>query len=115
MSLDLFYEGSISDNFEIEAPSAGHACLPKIPAFVVLLGVQGRMTEILKQEQRLLVKHLLNLLRCFVVAAQEMFRVVEDHFPAGLFFFVRSLTDSWCNEPRKASCVLKGPKERPSL
>jgi hypothetical protein len=58
MGSDFLHPVGISDDFEVEAPRAGHTGLPKVLAFVVLLGVQGGVAEILEQEQRLLVRFL---------------------------------------------------------
>jgi len=46
----------IADDLEVEAPPFGHSGLPDVLAFVVFLGVERGMVEILPEEECLLVK-----------------------------------------------------------
>jgi hypothetical protein len=48
-------------NGEVEPPIASYSSLPNVSRFVVLLGTQTRMSEILNEELGLLVKGLLHL------------------------------------------------------
>jgi hypothetical protein len=53
---DVFDVVSAANNRELEAPTLVDTRLPEAPAFVVLLGVQGRVMEIANQEAQLFVK-----------------------------------------------------------
>jgi hypothetical protein len=45
---DLLHEIRVALDLEIEPPRVVHACLPQVAAFIVLLGVEGRMMQVLE-------------------------------------------------------------------
>ena len=59
-------------NSRIEPPVASDASLPAVLTFVVFLGMERRMAEVLKQEDHLLVKRCLDVLGGLAVRAIEV-------------------------------------------
>jgi hypothetical protein len=53
---DVFDVVSVANNHEVEAPTLVDTGLPEALAFVVLLGVQRRVMEVVHQEAQLFVK-----------------------------------------------------------
>src|SRR5713101_9719054 len=73
---------------EIEAPARINTSLPNVPSFIVLLGSERRMSEVLRQQRQLFVALLLNAERSIRIAPAEALRVEKLHQEA-LIFFVR--------------------------
>ena len=69
---DILQDVGITFDEEIKTPVTGDAGLPTVFAFVVLLGAQGRVAQILEQEQRLLVESLLDFLGRLRIVAVEV-------------------------------------------
>jgi hypothetical protein len=57
---DLFHAIGVAHDLKIKSPRIIHASLPQVAGFIVFLGVERRMMQILKQELRLLSERLLN-------------------------------------------------------
>ena len=72
MGFDFLQAVNIVFNLEVEPPGTGDAGLPEVLRFVVLLGVKGRVTDVFEQQQRLLVKGLLDFERSLLVTPLEV-------------------------------------------
>ena len=68
MSCDVGNDVGIIHDAEIESPVLVDAGLPLVLGLVIFLGPQRRMAQVLKQQQRLLVKDLLDFLRRLLVS-----------------------------------------------
>jgi hypothetical protein len=86
MALDLIHEIDVANDLEIKTLRIAYAGLPKAAAFVVFLGVERGMMQILEQELRLLIEGLLNCFRRFEIVPEKMLREADDHFTARLLF-----------------------------
>ena len=60
MRNDVGDEVDVVNDNEIESPGTVHAGLPQVSCFVVLLGVQRWMVEILKKKASLFIKGFTN-------------------------------------------------------
>jgi hypothetical protein len=58
---DVLQDVGVVLDDEVETPILVDASLPPVFAFVVLLGAEGGVAEVLEQEQRLLVKRRLDI------------------------------------------------------
>jgi hypothetical protein len=56
----------------MKSPILRHPRLPPVFAFVVLLGAEGRVAEVLEQEQRLLVERRLDVAGRFVFLVENL-------------------------------------------
>ena len=81
---------------KVETPVFRHPRLPPILAFVILLGAEGRMAEVLEQQQRLLAKLRLDIFGHFAVGPREMGGPAELHLAGRLVFLAESLAASLC-------------------
>ncbi|MGA2595105.1 MAG: hypothetical protein ABSH32_34855, partial [Bryobacteraceae bacterium] len=100
----FFQPVGIANDLEVEAPPFGHSGLPDVLAFVVFIGVERWMVEVLPEEECLLVKCAPDFSGRLVIAPQEMRRKVEmPHLGARLVFLARSLADSRCSAAINAS------------
>lgn len=90
---------------EIKAPGAGNPALPDVPRFVVLFDMQGRVPEVLQQQQRLFVERLLDLFRRLGVASYEVRGLKDFHRAGRLFFLPDILADSLWSEFINSACV----------
>ena len=69
----------IAVDAKIETPPAIHARLPDIIGFIVFLGTQRRMAEVVDEQGDPPIKGLLNLTWRALIAAAKAFGVVEVH------------------------------------
>ena len=96
MGNDIEQDVGVALDAKIEAPIAGHAGLPAVASFIVLPGVQRRVSEVLQQQQRLLIKRFLNPLGRSTVSTYEMRRGLQLHLAECLGFLTTNfLAASW--------------------
>src|ERR1017187_6187099 len=96
MTNNVLEDVGIVVNEKIKTPVKGDAGLPSVSAFVILFGAQGRVAQILEQQQRLFVKGLLDFLGCLAVAAVEVLGAADLHRGEGLVLLALSfLASRW--------------------
>ena len=100
---------SIPLNREVESPVASYSGLPDVSHFIVLLGAQTGMPQVLNEKLGLLVECLLYLQRGVAILLQETWREEQLHFRAArltgrlLFRLCR------CSDSIICSAVSNGP------
>src|SRR5271157_845386 len=100
---------------EIQTPVFRHARLPPTPAFVILLCAEGRVPEVLEQEQRLLAKRRLDVFGRFGEGPREMRSPAELHLAWRFVFLAESLAASLCRAAINSAWSEKALDTRPAL
>src|SRR3982751_5900912 len=114
MGHDVMQDVGVAFDGEVEAPIAANPGLPEIAGFVVFLGAQRGVSQIVEKEFYLLGKCPLDIVRCFRVKAQEVRRARQFHVRGRLDCLARSFALSFLRSAVNSSAVSKGPTLRPA-
>src|ERR1017187_4381273 len=102
----------VADNLEIETPALVDTGLPAVLAFVILLGVQRRVLEVISEEPKLLIKSLLHGQRRIFQSLNN--EIGQDDFHEAFRLLLRAQI-SLCKNLTASLALLKGPWTRPAL
>src|ERR1019366_7200004 len=115
MLLEIFQSVGVVHDLEVESPVVIHAGLPDVAGFVVFLGSEGRMVEVLGEEAKLFAEGLTYGGRGILQRVEHAVGKVDPHRTVGLRFLARARRRRLASSDAIASAaVLKGPSDLPA-
>ena len=97
MAGEVLQDVGVIFDTEVEPPVFCSLCLPQVLAFVILLGAEGGVAEVVQQERGLLVKCGSDVSCRFGVGPHEMRSPAKLHLARCLLFLAASLAASLCS------------------